>query len=497
MVSNRAWSLMLLLGASACGSVSATPDGGHDAAAGTSGAAGAAGAAGTSGTSGASGASGAAGSSGAAGTTGAAGSASPGGATGSAGAGGTGAGGSGGGGGTFVSDILPGPFTLMMPTNGNPAVDVMPLLSWTVAANALTYDVEVSTSSTFEAASVTKVTGVVGNGLTWKTALTPGQIYFWRVNAVALGGFSTTATNAPFSMSVPVSVGASPHGVAVTSSGKVVVSNDTMPGSVTLLDLATLKTEAIAVSNHPGVVAVTPDGKTALVPHVAPNEVSIIDLVSKTVTGTIAPPCVATTLYGLAIKADGSAAVMPDVSGGCINDVLDVIPLPGSAISKGLPLGTSATAFGVAVTPDGATALVTRGVTATSMRRVDLGTGVVTTIAGTSSTFGVAITPDGATALVTSGPGDTVKPIVLATGAVGTPIAFESNSEVCNVAIAPDGKHAVVVGSFNVAVLSLAPNAVVRMPAVAGRCVAIAPDGSRAFVTGAGVGGKLYVIKLP
>jgi DNA-binding beta-propeller fold protein YncE len=285
--------------------------------------------------------------------------------------------------------------------------------------------------------------------------------------------------------------------VAVTPDGQlVVVANDAKPGSVTVLDLATLVTTSIPVSGQPGVVALTPDGLTALA--VQLTNVAVVDLATKKATGAIASPCVGTTLYGLAIKKDGSAAVMPDFNAGCINDVLDVIPLASMAVLKAIPLGTSATAFGVAVTPDGASALVTRGITTTSIKRVDLATGALTTIAGTSSSFGVAVTPDGATALVTSGQGDTVKPIALATNTLGTPIDFESNQEVCNVAIAPDGQHAVVVGTFEVGVLSLgATPAVVRRLAITGRCVAIAPDGTRAYVTGAGAGGKLHVIKLP
>jgi len=353
-------------------------------------------------------------------------------------------------------------------------------------------------SAMFDGPATTKVSGTTGkNALSWTAPLVPGQIYYWRVDAVALGGFSTTASNAPFTMSVPVAVGVSPHGVAVTPNGKsVVVGNDAKPGSVTVLDLATMQATAIGVSGQPGVVAVTPDSKTVLAAQT--NTVAVVDLTTMAATGVIASPCVATTLYGLAIKADGSAAVIPDFTGGCINDVLDVVPLPGTAISKALPLGTSATAFGVAVTPDGASALVTRGVTTTSMKRVDLGSGTVTTITGTSSSFGVAVTPDGKTAWVTSGGSDTVKPIDLATNTVGTGLPFESNSEVCNLAIAPDGKHAVVVGSFNIAILTLgATPAVGSMYSVAGRCAAIAADGSRAFVTGAGATGKLYVVKLP
>jgi DNA-binding beta-propeller fold protein YncE len=341
-----------------------------------------------------------------------------------------------------------------------------------------------------------KMAGVTETSIAWSNALTPGFIYYWRVTAVNSSG-SVVASNAPLWMSSPASAGPSPHGVAVSSGGKAVVANDAKPGTVTIVDLATFATSAVSVNGQPAVVALTPDGAKAFITEGSPNDVAVVDVVGKALAGAITPPCVATTLYGLAVEADGSAVLVPDFNGGCTSDVLDVVPLPGSTIVKQLPLGTSATAFGVAVTPDGASALVTRGITATSIRRVDLAGGGVTTISGTSSTYGVAVTPDGKTAYVTSGDGDTVKPITLSNNTVGTPIDFASNSEVCNIALTPDGAHAVVVGDFSTAVLDLAAGTVAMSYTIAGRCVAITPDGTRALVTGAGAAGKLYVVKLP
>src|SRR5450432_1722398 len=248
-MARRRASWILLLCFSACGSVSPSSTTGGAGTGGGSGAAGHTGAAGGNAGAGGGGSSG----SGVAGGGGAPGNGGVGGAGGASGAGGSG------------SDILPGPFTMSMPTNGSPNIGTSPLLTWTTAQNAVSYDVEVSTSATFDGPATTKVSGTTGNALSWTAPLVPGQIYYWRVDAVALGGFSTTASNAPFSMSVPVAVGVSPHGVAVTPNGKsVVVGNDAKPGSVTVLDLATMQATAIGVSGQPGVVAVTPDSKTVL-----------------------------------------------------------------------------------------------------------------------------------------------------------------------------------------------------------------------------------------
>jgi len=357
--------------------------------------------------------------------------------------------------------------------------------------------VEVATSPAFGAANVAEVPGIAGTSFTLTTPLRPGVIYFWRVTAVNRSG-TTVASNAPFWLSSPVPVGSSPHGVAVTPSGShALVANDASPGSITVVDLTTFATQAIPVAGRPAMVAITPDGSKALATQSAPNGVAVIDVSARGVTGTIAPPCVATTLYGIAIKPNGAGAVMPDFNAGCTRDVLDLIGLPGSAITSSIDLGSSATAFGVAVTPDSATALVTRGVTTTSIKRVDLSGGAVTTIPGTSSSFGVAVLPDGKSALVTSGGADTVKRVSLSSNTVTGTIDFESNSEVDNVAIRSAGDYAVVVGSFKAAILSLATSTVLSTHPVAGKCVAITPDGTRALVTGAGSGGKLHVLKLP
>jgi len=391
----------------------------------------------------------------------------------------------------------PGAFVLKTPSDGNPGVTATTTLTWAAAVGAASYQVEVATSASFGDADLVNMPGVTGTSLVLTMPLQPGILYAWRVTAVS-GSATTVASNAPFWMASPVAAGSNPYGIAVTPDGaQAVVANNTSPGSVTLLDLRSLTTQAISVSGTPSILAITPDGSKALVTQGAPNAVAVVDLASRSVTGTIAPPCVATTLYGLAIKPDGSAAVMPDFNGGCTKDVLDVIPLPGANIASAIDLASSASAFGVAVTPDSATALVTRGILGTSIKSVDLAGGGVSTISGTSASFGVAVTPNGKEALVTSGGGDTVKRVSLTSKSVVAPISFESNSEVCNVAITPNGKLAIVVGSFNIGLLRLADNAVAATYSGAGRCVAITPDGTRALITGAGSGGKVFVLKLP
>jgi DNA-binding beta-propeller fold protein YncE len=404
---------------------------------------------------------------------------------------------SGAAGGGFA--VVPGAFALETPADGDPTVTSQPTFTWEAAPGAATYEIEIATSPAFGADDVVMKTGLPAPVFAQVTALTPGTIFYWRVSAVNAVG-RTPASGSPFIFSSPFDAGPFPHGVAVTPDGKTaVVSNDRYPGSVTFVDLATFKKAAVAVKGHPGMVAVTPDGTRALVAEGVPNDVVMFDLATTTPVGTFAPPCPATTLYGLAVKADGSAALIPDLSAGCTKDVLDVVALPAGTLGMAVDLQTKAGSFGVAVTPDGKTALVTHGGLGTSIRRVDFGpNGVaVETLAGTGASFGVAITPDGKEALISSGEGQPIKRVSLAASAVTGMIDHDSNQDVGNLAIAPDGKHAVVVGDAEVAVVSLADGKVVSTHALAGRSVAVTPDGSRALVTGAGATGKVYVIKLP
>jgi hypothetical protein len=393
----------------------------------------------------------------------------------------------------------PAAFGLKLPMSGDPTVLTPATFSWERAAGAETYVVEIATKATFGDDDVVKKAGVAATTYTVTAAdgLLPGVIYFWRATAVnALG--STPASNAPFTFTSPVAAGPNPHGVAVTPDGKTaVVSNDKAPGSLTLLDLAAFSTQTIALPGRPGMVAVTPDGTRVLAAEGSPTDVVIVDLATKAITGKVTSPCVATTLYGLAIKPDGSAVVIPDLAASCTKDVLDVAALPGGAITKTIDLATTAGSFGVALTPDGAFALVTHGVLGTSIKRVDLAAGALTTITDTSSSYGVAVTADGKEALVASGPGEPIKRVSLATNAVTGSITFGSNQDVGNIAVTPGGQVAVVVGDFAVGVLTLADGKVAAKYELAGRSVAITPDGARALVTGAGATGQVYVIGLP
>jgi len=149
---------------------------------------------------------------------------------------------------------------------------------------------------------------------------------------------------------------------------------------------------------------------------------------------------------------------------------------------------------GVAISPDGAMALVTMTLDRRLYKVTFPSTVTYLTLSSTSS--GVAITPDGTKAVVTE---NTVDIIDLATGGI-TPVTLTNdapNGDFHNVALTPDGTRAVVVGSSTIQVVSL-PNATVlaSYPANAGTNVAVSPDGTTAFVSDRG-NGWVRVILLP
>ena len=108
-------------------------------------------------------------------------------------------------------------------------------------------------------------------------------------------------------------------------------------------------------------------------------------------------------------------------------------------------IGSGFSLVDIAITPDGFTAylVANAGFGAGAVYPVDLGTLVVgTPIPVGSYPFGIAISPDGATAYVCNALSGTVTPIDTATNTAGTPVAVGGNP--ISVAITPDGTKAYV-----------------------------------------------------
>ncbi|HQT92921.1 MAG TPA: hypothetical protein PL001_12945, partial [Candidatus Kryptobacter bacterium] len=114
-----------------------------------------------------------------------------------------------------------------------------------------------------------------------------------------------------------VAAGSNCFGVAVTPDGsKILVTNKDTSGTVTVLsaaDYSVLSTIPM-YGDYPAGIAVVPNGVKALVTCSNPNAVRLVDLLGDSILAAFYPPCVATTLYDIAVTPDGLTAVMPDLS---------------------------------------------------------------------------------------------------------------------------------------------------------------------------------------
>jgi len=406
-------------------------------------------------------------------------------------------------GGIEASGPPPGPFLLTSPAS-TPTQDSAPTFGWTRSDGASTYEVEVSTSETFEAARTMTRTGLTGTSTTWAFPITPGQLRFWRVTAVSASGARTVASNAPFWMSSPIVAGNVPHGVAATKDGKAVVADE--GSGLTILDLETLAATPVPDVGAANVVTVSADGALALAARFGGGgEIEVVDVASATVVDHIASQCADGFFYGLGVTPGGSL-VMIDADTTCLAATLDIIPLATPSTRRRLPLGAPQEPDALALTPDGESALLP--LAHVPAARVDLASGAVTPIAGATAMFAVAVEPDGKTAWMSEGETGAVRSIDLTTNTAGDAIAFAPNHDYCGIAISPVSATAVVagnsesaVGAASVAVLDLAARKVAATYPITGRCVAVTPDGTRALVTSFPSKtvrrAMLYVIKLP
>jgi DNA-binding beta-propeller fold protein YncE len=440
-------------------------------------------------------------------------------ATGAGGGGGTAAGGSGGfsgsggGGGTAAGGAggstsvpIPGAFGLTSPKHGSSAQPLGPTLQWEAADNAASYTVEVATSPTFGSTDVgsQSVDAPTTTVTLPANTLTAGIIYYWRVTAVNATG-STVATDAPRWFSSPYLVPGA-HGLAVTPNGAaLVVASGVNNGPIDIITLADHAVSSIStgVASQPMGVAVSPDGTEALATLLTNgnggvNGIAVVDLQTGAVTRTVADPCVATTLSDVAYAPDGSWAAIPDLSSGCSAMGLSTFSPDGA--SPGFDFVNfqdTNDPLGVAISPDGATALVTMELDNKIYKVTFPSTVTHLALPSTTATStGVAITPDGAKGVIAE---NTVDVVDLVSGAI-TPIPMTDdapNGDFHNLALTPDGARAVVVGSASIQVVSLASAAVLASyPAVGGTNVAVSPDGTTAFVSDR-ADGWVRVILLP
>lgn len=110
--------------------------------------------------------------------------------------------------GTVPSLPLPSVPALSSPANAATNISVTPTLSWAAATAATTYNLQVSTSSTFETTFI-NLTGLTTTSRAI-SGLANSTIYYWRVSATNSTGTSAWSAQRSFTTAAPLAVPAAP-----------------------------------------------------------------------------------------------------------------------------------------------------------------------------------------------------------------------------------------------------------------------------------------------
>lgn len=250
---------------------------------------------------------------------------------------------------------------------------------------------------------------------------------------------------------------------------------------VTIIDTVTdTVITSVATGSGPTGSAITPNGQKAYVCSSNDNMVTVIDLTVFPPTSTFLndPSFQFNSPQTVAITPDGSKAYVVNFLGNSVT----VINTSNDSLNTVIS-GLFVAPVGIAITPNGQTALVANINTVT---KIDLATNALSLITSPNfnQTEDIAVKPDGTTAYVTNFVNDKVVPIDLTTFLPGTPInTFTSNFLI---AINPSGTKSYVT-SFNatVPVINLVNNTFssLILGFVASSGVAFIPDGKKAYVT--------------
>lgn len=300
-----------------------------------------------------------------------------------------------------------------------------------------------------------------------------------------------------------------------TSEPHAYVTNQASEDRVWVLDIATNTViDTVTVEDIPARVAITPDGAFAYVTIVVDedelqqagktllssvvsspvflgshaksqasssffsNKVAVIDTSENTVVTTITTDVAP---FGIAISPDGASAWVTH-----LGPAVTVIDVATNTVTDIIPLPDSGGVTDIAITPDGAFAYVPLS-TGDAVAVIDTATRtVLTSIPVSERPAGVAITPDGANAYITNVRSDTVAVIDVAANAIVATVPV--GEAPTGIAITPDGESAWVLNqlSGDISVIETAGNTVLATITGDGDTpidVAISPDGAFAYVT--------------
>ncbi len=136
----------------------------------------------------------------------------------------------------------PGQVVLSAPANGATGVSQTPTLTWGAVAGASSYDVQVSTISTFTT-TVVNATGVTGTSYNVTTPLASNTNYYWRsraVNGCGTGAYSTVFSFTTANTACPTQASTDvPKAISATGT-PIVTSTLTIAASGTISDVNVL-----------------------------------------------------------------------------------------------------------------------------------------------------------------------------------------------------------------------------------------------------------------
>ena len=278
-----------------------------------------------------------------------------------------------------------------------------------------------------------------------------------------------------------VSTGGSPSGIAITSdNSKLVVTNKASVNVISTLNYTVSNIDMSPIVTNSWGVAIAPNDSTAYVTGSA--HVVLINLHTNSIAGNFAAPCVATSLYGLAVTPNGKNIIFPDLSSGCTQQGIRIIDATGKTLgSSFVQVPTSGVTFGIALTHDGTSAIVTTWSNGYP-KLVNLSTLAVQNIDSINISTGVAVLHKTKEALIDDC--SFIDRVSLTDAYAPKQIAssfFSSNTQ--SIAITDDDKYAFVVGDFGKLVISLADNSVLQTFTSGATNVATASDGSKFYVT--------------
>lgn len=293
-----------------------------------------------------------------------------------------------------------------------------------------------------------------------------------------------------------IAVSGSPNALALTSDGTLAVTANVFEDTVSVIDLGTQSEVAVvAVGDQPSVVRITPDDALAVIGNTVDQSFSVIDLATRTElrrfpgagfsssTSITFESGVTTFKFSSFECVDSNTIIHPDYG----NSTVDFFDLTTGAESS---FATSAAnPIGVALTPDGATAVVTHFFLPT-LTVVDTAARSLAPIAtGINLWDDVTVKPDGSLAVAKVQNGCVV--VNLTTGAISPVLSTSHPNGLLTTA---DGTHALAVG-FKGSLISYATQTVVKdlNNVVSAYVGAVSPAGPRAALVSQHNGEDLLV----